>query len=187
MNRIIKKDLSISTERFNQIVKPKLKEVLGGEFLTVEGQTTDKMREILDILSGIDSWHVNKLKGIRGIASRIQEIDKIKYPYSKPFNTFTIRNKRYSGAKTEFEKRKESIEKNYLYPFFTIQAYINKNDNSLLSLAIAKTKDIIDYIIKNNPKTKNTGYEQVGQANFFIIKWTEFKNKNYRIYIYEKE
>jgi hypothetical protein len=43
-------------------------------------------------------------------------------------NTFTIRYKRASGAKTEYQKRSEAIlnNKGYLYPYLTIQAYLDK-------------------------------------------------------------
>lgn len=183
MNKYVKKDLSKSIERFNDIIKPKLQNLLKGSFLTVEGESSDIMKEILDTLAGIDSWHIDKLRGIRGIASRIQEIDTIKYPNSKPYNTFTIRNKRASGKSTEYEKRKYAIKNDYLYPFYTIQAYINLKDNSLMSCAIAKTKDIIEYIDKYKPIRRQTSIYQKGQANFWIIKWDDFKNKNFKIYI----
>ena len=177
------KDLSISSYRFENIVKPELKKILKGDLLLVEGESSDEMKSILDKLAGIDSWHINKLKGIRGIGSRIQTIKLSKFKNAKPFNTFTIRKKRDSGSITEFEKRKHAIKKDYLYPFYTIQAYVSDIDDSLLSCAIAKTKDIFEYIEKYNPSKNHTGKEQKGQSEFIIVDWLDFKKAGYRICI----
>lgn len=187
MNEYVRNDLEKSNKRFELLIKPKLKELLKGDFLRVENESNDKMREILDQLAGIDSWHIDNLRGLRGIASRIQEIDVIKYPYAKPFNTFTIRNKRQSGKPTEYEKRKYAIEHNYLYPFYTVQAYINNKDNTLMSCAIARTKDIIKFIDIYKPVTNNTGKNQNGHSNFWVISWTEFSKAKYPIRILSKE
>jgi hypothetical protein len=96
---------------------------------------------------------------MRGIALRIQTI---KSPY-KPYNTFTVRNKRQSGAKTEYEKRKYAIESGYLYPYLTVQAYVNEQ-GKLISFAVSKTVDIMDMIGRGLFKSNHTGAAQIGQA-----------------------
>jgi hypothetical protein len=50
------------------------------------------------------------------------------------YKTFTIRNKRKSGARTEYEKRKIAIEKGYLYPYLTVQAYVTDSAGSGLTI-----------------------------------------------------
>lgn len=169
--------LSRSMNQFKVIVQPELREILKGEFEVIEGVTVDHLAKLLDTLSGIDAWHIDHLRGIRGIALRIQTGDK-------NWHTFTIRNKRSSGAKTEYEKRKNAIENGYLYPYLTVQAYIKSSDE-LLSFAVARTVDIIEYIDKGYSKKQHTGASQIGQAEFFVIDWYDFKRRGYKIAIRE--
>lgn len=166
--------LSRSTLQFKEVIQENLQSVLKGEFEVVEGVTIDKLAKLLDTLSGIDLWHIN-LNGMRGVALRIQTGDK-------NWHTFTIRNKRQSGAKTEYEKRKYAIDNNYLYPYLTVQAYITK-DNKLLSFAVAKTTDIIAMIDAGKCRKQHTGKEQIGQAEFFVVDWYDMINAGYTIVI----
>src|SRR5574338_1021379 len=94
-----KQSLSRSMQQFTDVIQGSLGNVLKGEFRIVEGNTVDEVAKLLDTLAGIDVWHINKLKGIRGLASRIQTTDR-------NWHTFTIRRTRESGAATEYEKRK---------------------------------------------------------------------------------
>lgn len=145
--------------------------------MIVEGVTVEELADNLDKLAGIDVFHIDKLRGMRGIASRIQ-------PSNKNWHTFTIRHKRQSGARTEYEKRKYAIENNYLYPYLTLQAYTTK-DNILIAYALARTRDIIEMIDKGYYKTNETGKYQCGQASFFVVDWYEMKEKGCKIFIYE--
>lgn len=172
------KSLSRSSRQFREVLEKELQQILKGKFEVVEGITIDEMAKLLDTLSGIDVWHINNLRGIRGVALRIQTGDK-------NWHTFTVRNKRKSGAKTEYEKRKYAIQNGYLYPYLSIQAYISKNDK-LLSFAIAKTEDIMSMIEQGFYKNKKTGKEQIGQAEFFVIDWYQMKEKGYKIVIREE-
>ena len=100
--------LSKSMQQFECVLRDELSKTLKGELKVVEGITIPEMAKLLDTLAGIDVWYINRLNGMRGIASRIQT--------GVNYKTFTVRNKRKSGAKTEYEKRKIAIEKGYLYP-----------------------------------------------------------------------
>jgi len=173
-----KKSLSRSMQQFEDVLQCELSGILKGDLKVVEGITIEEMAKLLDTLAGIDVWYINKLNGMRGIASRIQT--------GPNYRTFTIRNKRRSGAKTEYEKRKIAIEKGYLYPYLTVQAYVSDNDR-LLSFAIAKTEDIIDAIDNGLCYKNHTGSEQIGQAEFYVVKWTVMKNSGYEIIIMDKE
>lgn len=167
--------LSRSTQQFKDVLETELQQILKGEFEVVEGETVDHLAKLLDMLAGIDVWHVDKINGIRGIALRIQTGEK-------NWHTFTIRSVRDSGAKTEFEKRKYAIENGYLYPYLTVQAYITK-DNKLVSFAVAKTKDIIEMIDNGCANIQHTGRNQIGQAQFYVIDWYEMKKQGYKMEI----
>lgn len=170
-------DLEKSSSLFDRVLKPKLIEVMGGYFKVVEGTTIDEHAKKLDRYAGIDLWHINENKGvIRGVASRIQFSDT-------NWATFTIRKKRESGTKTEYEKRKYAIENSCLYPTLTLQAYINDNEE-IQGFAIAKTKDLITMIDNGKAAIKHTGEDQHGQASFYVIKWQDIKENDYPIYIY---
>lgn len=152
---------------YQKIIKPLLEKVLKGELITVEGETLNETAKLLDTLAGIDLWFANKEKGMRGIASRIQ--------YGKNWRTFTIRLERDSGAKTEYEKRKYAIDNDYLYPVITYQAYLCEDGK----MAIAMTKDIIDYIDKGLAYIRHTKDDQQGQASFYVVDWDDFKAQGY--------
>lgn len=174
--------LSLSMDLFKTTLQDDLQKVLHGEFEVVEGATVNHIAKLLDTLSGIDVWHIDRVRGIRGVALRIQTI----IGTYKPYNTFTVRNKRNSGAKTEYEKRKFAIENGYLYPYITVQAYVNEH-KQLLSFAVAKTVDVMDAIGKGLCAKNKTGAAQIGQAEFFVVNWQTMKSNGYKIVIIEKD
>lgn len=144
----------------------------------VEGVTKYKMAKTLDQLAGIDLWYFNSL-GVRGIANRIQFGDK-------NWKTFTIRKNRESKAKTEYEKRSNAIKKEWLYPVLTIQGYFNEQTNKILGFAIAKTKDVLWMIDNGHCTTRKTGKSQIGQAEFYVVKWEEMRCRNLDIYVWDQ-
>lgn len=164
-----------SSDRFNRLVVPILKEWFQLEFMSIENDKSNELFKMFDIHCGIDIWSYCKF-GARGIASRIQV-------NNKSWDTFTVRKHRQTGSQTEYEKRKRAIESDWLYPYYTLQAYIDKNDN-LLSLAITKTKDLISYIDNGQAQTRHTRDNQIGQASFYIIQWDKYElfTKNLKIY-----
>jgi hypothetical protein len=156
-------DLSRSARAFVQKVWPILKQRIGGELIPVETNTSSELFRLLDQRAGIDEWHWGGDKGIRGMASRVQWIK----PGYAPWNTFTMRKSRDSGAKTEYQKRVEAIQSNegWMYPALTVQAYIRDNENAeLLSFGLAYTDEIIDYILKGLADDNATT-----NASFYII------------------
>lgn len=169
--------LTKSSELFEKLLKKELIKVLGGEFEVVEGVTVDWFKKQLDMISGIDVWHIDDAKGIRGIASRIQS-DGVNW------HTFTVRKSRDNGSKTEYEKKCKAIESGYLYPYLTTQAYATKDD-VLLSFAIARTKDIFKMISGGYYKTQHTKKDQIGQAGFYAVDWYEMKDFGFGIFIKE--
>jgi len=156
------KDLSESTEIFKETVYPKIKTSLGsGELVPVESVTDSNMAETLDTLGGVDFWYVDSDKGMYGLASRVQ-------PNGTDWSTFTVRRNRYSGTKTEFEKRKEQINEGYLYPQYTCQSYTDGTD--FINAAYIKTKDLIEFI-ENGQRGDEDTINNTHNADFFVVDW----------------
>lgn len=159
--------------------EPIIKRLLnGGDILPVEG-SDNEVCTMLDLTCGIDYFHVYQSGLTWGIGSRMQ------YKCVKGWDTFTVRMARESGVKTEYEKRRYAIEHHGQYPFLTMQGYFDKNDD-LLSLAIARTVDVLECVEKSIGYYKHTGADKVGQAQFFVVPWAEMKNAGYKVLIYER-
>lgn len=173
-------DLTNSAADFLGIVWPAIqKDLGGGELIPVESIADKGMATLLDQRSGIDAWHLSQNHQIRGIASRIQWAEE-------PWNTFTVRYSRDSGAETEYGKRKRDIaaDKGWLYPHLTIQAYIN--EGKLLSAAVVQTTALItacDLIVSGQMPPKNGGIRRTGNATFLWCRWAWFQKNGLAIKI----
>lgn len=164
-----------SVGAFLKYIKPVLVEKLMADKIEIVEGDIKELTNDWDVIAGIDYWFINNKKGIRGIASRIQ------FNCSKSWNTFTIRKSKLSGAKTEYQKRKEAIENDWLYPYWVIQGYLDKN-GSLLSFALARTKDVIKMIDNGFCETNVNPDGTV----FYVVYWENMKDLKYKIYIYEQ-
>jgi len=177
-------DLSNSSKDFLRVVWPVIQPRLGGgELIPVEGATKESLKAKLDQASGIDAWHYSIEGQIRGIASRVQ--------WGKAWDSFTIRYKRDSGTKTEYEKRKEAIEgtRGWLFPFLTVQAYLSgtPGEGELIKVGIAKTADLIkacDKVIAGT-KSKNAGIRKTTNAHFVFLGWDWLKSEGFRVDVIE--
>jgi hypothetical protein len=165
-----------TVEDFHQYIEPVLRKKfrMYGEFFLVEGDN-HPLAKYLDLYSGIDIWYINKDESwCRGIASRIQR------PTGNIFRSFTIR-KRTKGQKTEYQKRLDAIKNCYIYPYWTLQAYIV--GDKLKIMGIAKTKDIINFI-KDNKDVKTEENPDDGNS-FYIVWWDDMLEKGYKVAIYD--
>jgi len=168
--------MNTSISLFRDILKPELELQLGGQFVSIEGKD-DPVYKALDLFAGIDLIWI-KNNQISGVANRIQISNK-------NWATFTIRAERESGTKTEYDKRKESINDGLsIYPQYTIQSYVTDN-NELLSFAIVPTVDIFDAIEKGYYELQHTRADQKGQAFFYVVKWDVLEKLGKRIKIFE--
>ena len=158
--------------------EPIIKKLLGfseGQIIDVENQDNDTCKH-LDLQCGID--YLVYFKGLTdGLAWRAQQEHSIYGPY----NSFTIRKKRESGATTEYEKRNYAIQHNALYPKYTAQAFYSRRNGALMSLAIAKTADIIECITKGLCTENKTGQQEIGQAEFYTVWWNVMKKNGYKV------
>ena len=175
-----KRDLLDSAYDFQRLVWPVIVGVCGGgTFEAVEGHASERLQEDLDVLAGIDGMQrLPAHLGLRGIASRIQWGDR-------DWGTFTIRETRGSGAKTELEKRLYAIqhpEQGILYPHLTVQAYITKRRTGrLLSVAVAQTKELISYAhwtyaAKKRGVWRKPVQQDDGSVNWFLaVDWRQYE------------
>lgn len=131
----------------------------------------DPLLRRLDMSAGIDLFIENNDGHISSVSSRIQTVGT-----SQPYNTFTVRAERDSGAKTEYEKRLEAIKHGYLYPRLMMQAYITNWRGELVSAAVADTKDVIRFIEAGNAATRRTT-----NAEFYVVPWSDLKEAGARV------
>jgi hypothetical protein len=115
--------------------------------------TTD---EWLDQFAGVDIL-IKKGNAIYGVASRIQKIN---------WASFSIRSKTFYDGDTELKKRKASLNDGSIYPFFTIQAYYDKETDKFVEGARIETKELYEFI-NNNPDKFHKGINKGEKDNEF--------------------
>lgn len=170
------RDLSESSRSFLTVVWPIIKKKCGGgEIKPVEILQDNQIARELDILCGIDVWQTVQGSGARGIASRVQ-------PGPKNWGTFTIRRRRFSGAKTEYEKRLEAIRSGgrFIYPYLTCHAYVD--GGRAVGVGLARTVDIFNAIEVENEAGRigqrggPVYVQKTGNADFFVLPFTAVLN-----------
>lgn len=154
---------------FWQIVQPYVEKLFNPCVIVSIEARQDILGKYLDRACGVDTFIIEPTKSkVHPVASRIQK--NINY------RSFTIRNRRDSGTTTEYFKLLNAATEGTLMPELTLQAYVK--DKTLLSMGIAKTRDILSYIKSGKAKTKHTSSYEIGQAEFFTVYWRGFA-KNY--------
>jgi hypothetical protein len=191
MDAAVAQKLTASSNDFLRVVWPTLSRRFGGgEIYPVESVTEKGFAKQLDVLAGIDVWHVVRNEGMRGIASRVQWTDS-------PFDTFSVRYALASGQPTEFQKRLHALRnqaRGFLLPEFTVQAYVAppKGEGALLSAAVMKTSSLI-YLFNNimedmvdAQKEVDWGFRQPwgGDETFVWLRWDYIQGRGYPISIY---
>jgi hypothetical protein len=174
MQADVKSDMEASARIFQSMVWPLCRKHFGGgELLQMEGRPDIELARLLDMRAGIDGWHIHS-GGMRGIASRVQ--------YGHDWRTFTVRMSRDSGAKTEYQKRFEAIHtaRGWIYPAITVHAYAETQIGPIISIGIARTADVIDFIAKGLHKERRTS-----NAVFAACSWLEMRKTGYRVEVIE--
>lgn len=176
MRTEVAQDLKWSSQAFVDLVWPTISEsVGGGQLFPVEMSTgSDKsFLSKLDQVAGIDGWIVQN-RHIFGIASRVQNAGNHLY------KTFTVRTKRPHGKPedTEYEKRRAQIRtRGSVWPLWTCQAYINREANTLVQAALAKTEDVIAAV------TMKIGFPQKSYSGeqFWVVNWSDLWALGYQM------
>lgn len=135
-------------------------------------KSKDEILMWLDQYSGIDWIAKTSENHVIGIAARIQ--------WDHSWDTFTIRFERHTGAKTEYAKRVEAIDKGYMYPKYTLQAYFKRKPLKLLSCGIIDTKDLYSFI----EFYPGLVYESKSDNIFKFIHWQDLINNNVKVKIF---
>ena len=159
--------MSESQAAFHNLVVPPLLNLFGGgTVLPVEG-AVGELEQKLDREAGIDSVMFSE-RGVYGIASRVQ--------FDENYRSFTVRKKRRSGKQTEWEKLLQAKLSGAMTPSLTVQAYIDRTNMRLLDAAVICTPDLVRWIENNPCKTRTTGWDQHGQADFWVVPWAKLRN-----------
>lgn len=142
-----------------------IESALGCKLLRVEGNP-DPAQRGLDMLGGIDYLCAFE-NGIRGLASRVQ--------HGRSWQTFTVRARRCSGAATEYEKRVYGMQNGFIYPYYTLQAYI---DGDMCELAVCHTEDLMRAVSEGRCTRRRTD-----NAEFYVVKWGDVRTVRSRFNI----
>lgn len=116
----------------------------------------------LDRNWGIDGL-IRHNNGLTPVAIRILFTD---------YKTFTIRNHRSTGAKTEFDKLVEGLETGTPYPELYFTAYVS--GGQVVRAACAKTADIIAFIQAGRASQGHTSADRFSTQGFFVVDWADF-------------
>jgi len=169
-------DLSDSNCAFEQIVYPAIhKHIGGGRIISVECILDSNLAMLLDRCAGIDYLQITADGYIRGLSSRIQ--------FGRDYRTFTIRAKRSTARRTEYEKMQHVSAhrgRGYMFSGLTIQSYVSSRYNGhLLSSAIAYTEDVYRFI-----ETHELTVKQAPDGNeFYCLPWSTLEQEGVQIRI----
>jgi len=158
--------MKLTAEYMTKLVYPQIQELgwIKGKLYNIENNP-DNTLKMLDTKSSIDGF-ISKSRGSIPISTRCQ--------YGISYSTFTVRRSLTSGEKTEYDKVSYAINHpEYIYPYLYIHAYLtSKNNGKLISIGMAKTKDIYDFINKDKWR-----YAPGGNT-FYYIDWKILKENN---------
>lgn len=180
MRAEVAKDLKWSSRAFVDLVWPLFSPAVGGgELFPVEMSTNGaEFLKKLDQVAGIDGWIVQNNRHMFGIASRVQNAGNFAY------KTFTVRTKRPHGKPedTEYEKRRAQIRtKGSVWPLWTSQAYLDRDTNTVVRAAIAKTEDVIAAV------TMGLGWQPpktYSGEQFWAVPWSHLWVLGYEMAVY---
>ena len=148
----------------------------GGKILRVEGKA-EEVCKALDIVCGTDYIYVYPDKHHAwGMACRVQKYDRA---------NFTIRKAVESGAQTEFDKRRLAISKGGIYPFLTMQMFVDDDAHVIRRIGIAKTIDIIDALDKGMGIEKKVTRDDGGKSTFLYVEWEAMRLAGYTVMVYD--
>ena len=154
--------------------RPILREMLhGGEIVRVEGKA-EEVCKTLDITCGTDYIYVYPERNHAwGMACRVQTYDKW---------NFTVRYKTASGCKTELDKRRYAIAKRGIYPYLTMQMFVDDNLKRIRRIGIIKTEDLMD-AVDNGLYTVGTVNKDraYGRNEFLIVEWRDLVRAGYKM------
>jgi hypothetical protein len=170
----VQHDLSQSSNDFLRLVWPILQreceDFRKGEIRMVEGRQKGNIPFDLDVIAGIDAY-LREPGALRGMALRTQRTQR-----DCNYCTFTVRETRPNGSLTEYAKRREAIKRRnegVLYPWWTIQAYLSKAGDQVLSIGVARTVELYEFIEQSRQPLDQKRASNGGET-FFCVKWDDY-------------
>lgn len=154
-------DLKWSDAAFMRLIAPRLLARWGGRIHPVQTEQ-DALKLEMDRQAGIDFYHQTPGGALRGVACRVQIGN---------YQTFTVRQSRRSGAKTEYAKLSEAIQSGSIYPYWSVQGYVTEesNDGELSSFAVCRTALLIAKIDAGQCYSNGTD-----NASFYVVNWGDW-------------
>jgi len=182
----VRRDREQSSAAFECVVWPVVQkhcpELRESALRLVEGRAKESVAYELDVCVGIDAYQRTPF-GLRGIGSRVQ--------WRINYHTFTVRVSRPNGALTEYRKRLITLKRRhegFLYPYWTIQAYVSKPGRSgtLLAVAVAKTVELYRYIEQRAQSERPCQERPAGKGGerFLFVEWAEYRQSGNYLFIY---
>lgn len=180
----IRRDGNQSAADFAQIVWPVVQsacpELRGSALRLVEGRVNEVIARELDTCAGIDSFQLTSF-GLRAIASRVQ--------WGTNYRSFTVRIWRSGGALTEYRKRLNTLRRlheGFLYPYWTIQAYLSERGGTLQAVAVAKTVELYRYIEQRKRRGPPCPERMAGQGGerFLVVNWDEYQQSGSYLFVH---
>jgi hypothetical protein len=138
MTQAVFRDMKKSGDAFDKYLHKPLCKILGADEILPIEDMPGRVSKIMDAQFGWDRVAVCKGRLIT-IASRIQF-------GPQDYSTTTIRYERIgrglSSRNTEFKKRMDAINNGGTFPEKTVQAYVDQQQESLLSFLVVDTRDL---------------------------------------------
>ena len=157
-------DSANSQSKFSRFVEPALRALGFSDVVSAEKQDS-QLKRLLDF-AGVDALARDTDGATVTLASRVIEVK----PYGDDYDCFSVRNSRANGYRTEDEKLQRAIEINSLRPMWHCQTFIDERLN-LATVAIVRTRDLVNYIATHKTKTKTTH----DGTKFKLATWQELK------------
>ena len=180
----VQRDLNQSSADFVRVVWPVVQaycgELQGSDLRMVEGHGSQPIAQDLDMHAGIDAYQRTSV-GLRGIASRVQ--------WWTNYQTFTVRISRPNGVLTEYIKRLMTItrrQEGFLYPYWTIQAYLDEPGGQLLSVGVAKSIELYPYIERREQSASPCKRlpARRGGEQFLVVEWEKYLAAGNYLFVY---
>lgn len=169
MSRDWREDLARSTEAFERVVWPAIKDSIGGGTVRMTEGSRDGTDLMLDQEGGIDAWQRTERGTLRALALRVQD-----GTFAKNWTT-TTRYRRDSGALTQHAKQLRAVEENGNLPSLTIHAYVTADRSRLILAGIIETKALVEHMSKcfSGSSSSNSGCfeRRTSNATFIASDW----------------
>ncbi len=178
MSNDVKRDFDRSVTALRTVVFPVLQQHCA-DFRDMEvmvlPRAGDPLYHDLDVIAGIDAYQRSQ-SALRTIAARVQYV-----AYGRPYRTFTIRTSRpHQHAATELKKRLSQLagrDAGFLYPYWTVHAYLSQEGTALYSVALVKTSELYFWIAQCSAQGESFAIRSSPDGeDFLVVPWDHYRS-----------